>query len=727
MSSIRADMQLNAAPFLGGIASVQRQMRNLQATAAGITGVFFAARAAMAGLTGVFNQMKGALDLGGQMSDLSAATGASIGELMVLQQALQNAGMGADAAGPMIFRFQKALAGVNEDGVTTKGVLEELGINTLALSKMSLQDQFMELSRVISAIPDPADRAAAAMKLFGRSGAQMLAFLRDPQAFQVAADQVGTLGDVLGANAARFDSVSDAIESLGLKMTQFFVGFMSEVSGLDVFESISKMDFTGLGQSAGQAAGAITQMLSSLKSLVPVFVGVGAATLTFKLGLSQAVVSAAGRFPAAMAAMAASMASPRAAIISLGASARATFTGMVAAARTAAAGIKAALVSTGIGIAVVAATELLAYAMGQSEKANQTARGEKGIVNNTSRMLERHGTTVQAIASPEDQARLTDAINEDIENARQEIESLDETFPDIGAEALAQFSKRLNERIKMLEVMKDMAADVPPEIMAANAAEKARAAALEESKRRAGELNKELGRALETRDKRAEQTALDAMTPEDAERALLDKAGRQQGELMPVSFSAEGFAGEIERLRALGEGASTDEKARLLELLGIEEQLLGVQRRQTEEDERRAEQQRRLADMRSELALDAEQIAAEAAGDKDKVKAIETEKRARAISKQFVDQGEDPAIAAELGRKQAELEAMRRESDGAAREPVKIADASRQVGLGGRFFGEDRGPQEEMVRKQAESNRLLAEIRGLLASQPRQLYAEVFD
>jgi hypothetical protein len=58
---------------------------------------------------------------------------------------------------------------------------------------------------------------------------------------------------------------------------------------------------------------------------------------------------------------------------------------------------------------------------------------------------------------------------------------------------------------------------------------------------------------------------------------------------------------------------------------------------------------------------------------------------------------------------------------------VQVADASRQVGLGGRFFGEDRKPQEEMVRKQAESNRLLAEIRSLLASQPRQLLAETFD
>ena len=124
MSSIRADIELNAAPFIGGIAKVQRQIRNLQAAAAGITAAFLAARAAIAGLSGVFNEMKGALDLGGQLSDLSASTGASVSELVVLRQALANAGMGADAAGPMIARFQRALAGVNEDGVTTRGVPE---------------------------------------------------------------------------------------------------------------------------------------------------------------------------------------------------------------------------------------------------------------------------------------------------------------------------------------------------------------------------------------------------------------------------------------------------------------------------------------------------------------------------------------------------------------------------------------------------------------------------
>jgi hypothetical protein len=194
-----------------------------------------------------------------------------------------------------------------------------------------------------------------------------------------------------------------------------------------------------------------------------------------------------------------------------------------------------------------------------------------------------------------------------------------------------------------------------------------------------------------------------------------------------ITFDAAALTAEIERLKSLGTATTDAEKQRLFELLSIEEQLLAVQKRQAEEEAKQAEQQERLAQLRSEMLLDAEQIAAEASGDTARVREIETERRASAIAKQLEEQGQDPVTAAELGRAQAELEQLRRESSGGEREPVQVADASRQVGLGGRFFGEDRKPQEEMVRKQAESNRLLAEIRSLLASQPRQLLAETFD
>jgi len=57
-----------------------------------------------------------------------------------------------------------------------------------------------------------------------------------------------------------------------------------------------------------------------------------------------------------------------------------------------------------------------------------------------------------------------------------------------------------------------------------------------------------------------------------------------------------------------------------------------------------------------------------------------------------------------------------------------VADAQRAIGLGGNIFAEQRKPQEEMVRRQADANRLLADIKNLLTKQgPRVLLAETFD
>lgn len=267
-------MQLNAAPFLAGIARVQTSMRNLQAAAAGITGAFFAVRSTMAGLSAVFDGMKNALDMGGKFADLSASTGASVSELVMLSQAFQNAGLGADAVGPMIARFQKSLAGVNEDGQSTSNVLQKLGINTLALSRMSVSAQFQELSRAISAIEDPAERTKRAMELFGRSGAQMLALFRDPEAFTRAAAEVGIMGDVLEANAGKFDSMSDALVTLGTKVDQFFVGAMSTLQQSSALEDAAKTDFTPTGQSAGAAAAAIMDLSKAASDYIALLPGI---------------------------------------------------------------------------------------------------------------------------------------------------------------------------------------------------------------------------------------------------------------------------------------------------------------------------------------------------------------------------------------------------------------------------------------------------------------------
>jgi hypothetical protein len=651
MSSIRADIQLNAAPFLAGIARVQTSMRNLQAAAAGITGAFFAVRSTMAGLSAVFDGMKNALDMGGKFSDLSAATGASVSELVLLSKAFENNGLAADAVGPMIARFQKALAGLNEDGQSTTSVLEKLGINTLALGRMSVAAQFQELSRAFSAIEDPAERTRRAMELFGRSGAQMLTLFRDPEAFSRAAAEIGSMGDVLEDNATKFDSMSDAITTLGQKMDQFFVGAMSSFTGGNALEEAAKVDFTTTGQSAGAAATALLQMLSPLQKIND-FV---TTKVPYFTQIRQAIEGMVGPIDAAA---------------------------------------KAAAID------------------------NQTKLQTSGF-----------DPRVRSVSNEDERAALMDELGAAADATRERIENLYTEFANVPEGDRMKIYDAMVRQVEMIEAQKNILSKITPEVMAANAAEAERAAALAKSEAAAAKLAAELDRTLQTRDAETEKRIINELPPEQAQQRVLEQVATKGKQGVVVNtLTPEGVTAEIERLRALGGEAADAQKARLVELIEAEKVLLGIKERQTQEDEKRAAQAGRISQLMGDLALDADKVLAEAAGDKNKVREIETEKAANELQRRFESEGMDPAAAAELAQKQAELQRLTGDLQNAERLQPQQGDAQRSIGLGGSAgLGPSIDVQKEIAKKQEAANNLLTQIKDLVKNRQVVRVAEVFD
>ncbi len=191
---------------LGGIHSV-------------LGGIAAAATSTTAALTGI----QGALDLGGQLTDLQARTGQTAGDLVIARRAFDNAGIGAANTAPMIGLLQKAISGLNEEGGKTDGVFERLGTSSEALKSMSALDQMRTLTRAFEGIKDPSERAAIAMQLFGRSGAQMLQLLGDSSALSTAEREVGRLAMRASENAAKFDEVGDRLSLAKLRLQEFFV------------------------------------------------------------------------------------------------------------------------------------------------------------------------------------------------------------------------------------------------------------------------------------------------------------------------------------------------------------------------------------------------------------------------------------------------------------------------------------------------------------------------
>ena len=641
MSSIRADIQLNAAPFLAGIARVQSSMRNLQAATAGLMGAFVAMRSTIASFQAVFDGMKNALDLGGKFADLSASTGASVSELVMLSQAFQNAGMGAEAVGPMIARFQKALAGVNEEGQSTASALQKLGLNALALNRMSVAAQFQELGRAISSIEDPAERTRRAMELFGRSGAQMLALFRDPEAFTRAAAEIGTMGDVLEANAGKFDSMSDALTTVGGKMDQFFVGLMSGTGGADALERAATIDFTPMGQAVGGVGSSLKGWLPSLNT----------------------IETWAGR------------------VFPLFAQINGSIKGLII-------------------------PKMADSVAGSLDKRTQEA-------------TQTFDAKIRSVGSEDERGKIMEQLSAAIENASEKLTNLDAMMADIPQSERSKIADALQREVAAYEQQRSVLSAITPEVMAANAAEADRAAILAKSAAEAAKLAAQLEKALEARDASAEQRVLDGLSPQDAQDRVLGQIGTE---------SMEGVLSEMGSLRAMGNDATDAQKARLMQLIEAEKTLLEIKGRQTAEDEKRAEHAQRLSELMGDLSLDADKALAMATGDKDAVQEIESQKAAKELQRRLESQGMDPVAAAELAQKQAKLQGLAGELQNAPSADRTLADAQRSIGLGGNAFSDQRRPQEEMVRKQQDANRLLADIKGLLSKQgPRVLLAETFD
>ena len=641
MSSIRADMQLNAAPFLAGIARVQTSMRNLQAATAGLMGAFVAVRSTMANFQAVFDGMKNALDLGGKFADLAASTGASVSELVMLSQAFQNAGMGADAVGPMIARFQKALAGVNEEGQSTAGALQKLGINTLALNRMSAAAQLQELSRAFSSIQDPAERTKRAMELFGRSGAQMLALFRDPEAFTRAAAEVGTMGDALEDNATKFDSMSDALTTIGGKLNQFFVGLMSGTSGADALERAATIDFTPMGQAVGGVGSSLKGWLPSLDTIEKW------ATRTSPL-FAQINGSIKG---------------------------------------------------------------LMIPKMADSAAGNLDKR--------TKEAAETFDAKIRSVGSEDERGKVMEELSASIESASEKLANLDSILAGIPQDERSKIADALQRQVAAYEQQRNVLAAITPEVMAANAAEADRAALLAKSAAEAAKLAAQVEKALEARDASAEQRVLAGLSPEDAQDRVLNQIGAE---------SADGVLSEMESLRAMGNDATDEQKARLMQLIEAEKTLLEIKGRQTAEDEKRAEHAAKLSELMGDLALDADKALAMATGDEEKVREIESQKAANELQRRLESEGMDPAAAAELAQKQAELQRLSGELQNAERLQPQQGDAQRSIGLGGSAgLGPSIDVQKEIAKKQEAANSLLTEIKDLVKNRQVVRVAEVFD
>lgn len=210
-------------------------------------------------------KLQTAFDTGGMLSDLQAQTGELPSTLMILRQAFEDTGVGADKTGQILAIMRRNMAQLNDDGSLTNKMFERLGINVDELKNMGATDQLTTIGARIRALKTPAEQSAAAMEIFGRSGNAMLTLLKDDAALGTAASSLGELPALMDRNAAAFDGVSDAIGRIKQKGQGLWAGIAEGALPMvdSITSSLDGIDLTGIGMRIGEFLGTTIELFRS--------------------------------------------------------------------------------------------------------------------------------------------------------------------------------------------------------------------------------------------------------------------------------------------------------------------------------------------------------------------------------------------------------------------------------------------------------------------------------
>lgn len=127
-----------------------------------------------AALTGLTAMIKGFAGAGDEISDAMNVTGLSNDFLQTLQFGAADAGVNLNALVGGLTKFNSTLAKAAAGNKAATKSFAQLGLNAQDLLSLHPDERFKAVADAIAKIPDPAQRAAAAVAMFGKTGAKLL-------------------------------------------------------------------------------------------------------------------------------------------------------------------------------------------------------------------------------------------------------------------------------------------------------------------------------------------------------------------------------------------------------------------------------------------------------------------------------------------------------------------------------------------------------------------------
>ena len=128
--------------------------------------------------------IKGSIDAAEALKDLSTQTGISVEALSAFSDLGKYTDTSVQTIAGSINRMQKAMEGAGAQSGDFGRALQAIGVDFDKFQKMKPEDQLLTIARNLERFADGSGKSAAAMAFFGKSGAELLPFLKDLAAQQ---------------------------------------------------------------------------------------------------------------------------------------------------------------------------------------------------------------------------------------------------------------------------------------------------------------------------------------------------------------------------------------------------------------------------------------------------------------------------------------------------------------------------------------------------------------
>lgn len=307
MASDRAQILITAVDQTrSALAQVKANLEGLSVAANKVNGVLAGLGAALS-LGALVAAGKAALDTADNLSKLSQKTGISVESLSLLKPIAEQSGVSLESLAKGMQKLATAMVEAAGGSKEQIEVFSRLGVSVkdAAGQLRPTEDVLLDLADAFAAMPDGAEKSALAVKLFGKSGVELIPFLNQGRAgIEELKQKFKELGLEISGDTAKaaekfndtLDTVKQALSAIAMKVAEAALPALQSLADglvkiashgeeiMTVLRVLGEVIVTVLAVRGVAAVAALGGAVTALKTVLMRFLPVLAAVAVWEMG-----------------------------------------------------------------------------------------------------------------------------------------------------------------------------------------------------------------------------------------------------------------------------------------------------------------------------------------------------------------------------------------------------------------------------------------------------------